>query len=321
MKNVAFEAAFDVDQSLIVAGAMQDLIGPSPTPRRADLLALARDVLGVEAPRAAEPAQYAAIAEHPLAEHAVTVLIVAVCLDRAHVEAEAVARLGAYARAARAGAEWVRIVRLATSGFGALATAALARRVPDGRHLVSQVWAREGLWGLLTTLGSPFGWTPADPSRAARFAAMAGYPVGTVGRVFVDTLTRQGIPLPGERGGLQEGALHHDLMHVLAGYSTLPEGECCLGGLYAGFGYQGWPAWIVVTLLTFEMGLRVGPTFTPPTRGAFDPRAVWRAAQRARTATFHPLDPAWDQDRLWALPLTEARRELGLLEAVPGPLP
>lgn len=75
--------------------------------------------------------------------------------------------------------------------------------------------------------------------------------------------------------------------------------------------YPGWPSWILAGLATFELALRVGPSFTQPTRGAFDPRRVWAAAQRGHRARFSPLDD-WDHRALMELPLSEARAMLGI---------
>jgi hypothetical protein len=311
VRNIAFDTPLQSEHASILCGAIHDVVGPNPSIRQQALCALAVDVLGP--PSAA--VDMVAFREHPLAEHAVVALLVAALLDRGDGPREALLaaldQVAAFTDAADADRTWVRIARLAASGWGTLATARLATRVPDGRYLLQRTWQREGVLGLVRTLGSPFGLTPGQAERAARFRAMWSLPEDSVGHTFVRRLSDVGIPLPGEPGGLQEGALHHDLMHVLTGYSTEPEGECRLAGLYAGFGYAGWPAWIVVTLLTFELGLRVGPTFTPPTVGAFDPEAVWAAALRARDARFHPLDADWNIDALWPMPLVQARIDLG----------
>ena len=56
----------------------------------------------------------------------------------------------------------------------------------------------------------------------------------------------------------------------------------------------------------------MGPTFTVPTRGAFDVRAVFAAARRGLAADVDPLDPDWDYDALMPLALDEARTSLRL---------
>jgi hypothetical protein len=308
MRNLAFERPMSARQRRRLHHAIVEVVGESPTPRQADFLALCAEVLGSDR----EPGSLDVFAGDPLADHAVVALIVAACLDRDPSALEGLPRVYHHVAAIGTGEAWVDLVCDAAAGWGTLVTLRLARHAPDGRYLMRRVWSEEGVMGLLAAVGSPFGWTPGNAERAARFAGYADLPEGTVGRTFVETLRGAGIPLPGESGGLQQGAIHHDLLHVLAGYSTAPDGECALGGLYAGFGYDGWPTWTVVTLLTFELGLRVGPTFTPPTRGAFDPRVVWAAALRAGTTTFHPLDADWDLDRLWPLPLETARAQLGL---------
>jgi len=312
MRNIAFDIGLDAPLRATLCNALHAVVGPEPTARQRDLLALAGEVLGPPADGGFDPVDLAAFRGHALAEHAVVALIVAACVDRSDSADPALAVVQSCAHHAGAGEQWVSIARQATRGWGTLATARLALRVPDGRHMLAQTWSKDGMAGLVAVLGSPLGWSPSDAVRARRFQDMRALPADTVGHTFVHTLTEVGIPLPGQSGGLTDGALHHDLMHVLTGYDTTPAGECQLGGLYAGFGYEGWPAWTVVTLLTFELGLRVGPTFTPPTVGAFDVRAVWAAALRAGTARFHPLDPNWDIDRLWTMQLERAREVLGL---------
>ena len=73
-----------------------------------------------------------------------------------------------------------------------------------------------------------------------------------------------------------------------------------------------WPAWILAALTTFELRLRVGPLFVPPTTGRFDPGRVLAAARRGRAPRFDPLDPAWDYPSLLPLALPDARAQLGI---------
>jgi hypothetical protein len=189
----------------------------------------------------------------------------------------------------------------------------LGARSPDAQRLFARIWAEEGLLGVARAIAFVLG-LHRDESLAARFVALAELPPGTFGRAVADHFAARGLAYPGQRGGMPERMIHHDLMHVLNGYDTDAAGECELAGFYCGFtlGVAREPFTFVMTVLaTFHLGLRVSPAVVIPARGAFDPRRVLAAFLRGRRLTVDVMGN-WDYWALMPSSLEEAKRRLGI---------
>lgn len=192
----------------------------------------------------------------------------------------------------------------------------LASRSPDARRIFARVWAEEGLLGLVRVLVFVLG-LHRDEALAARFRALAEQPPGTFGRAVADHFASRGLAYPGERGGVPERMMHHDLMHVLNGYDTDAAGECEIAGFYCGFTSKTADepfTFIMTALATFHLGLRVSPAIVRPASGAFEPRRVLAAFLRGRRLAVDVMG-AWDYWSLMELPLEDARSRLGIGEA------
>lgn len=302
---------WSIEQRRALVAGVRDLVADDQGGRAQDALALAQEVLGPW-PERGQPEDFAVFREGPWAEVALVALMVTACLKSDGLSRTDCERVAAYAAVMGTDRGWIRALRYAARGQGHRISMVLARRAPDGRRILQDAWRRRGPLVVIDIIRSMSGRTKADPALAQRFNALEQLPDGSVGRAFWTHLTERQIPLPGQPGGLLEGAVHHDLMHTLTGYDTDPAGECTLAGFYAGMLYPGWPAWILAALTTFELGLRVGPSFTVPTRHAFDLRRVWAAAQRGYAAKVRPLDEGWDYRPLMTLGLHEAREQLRL---------
>lgn len=188
--------------------------------------------------------------------------------------------------------------------------AALAKRAPDARRLARRTWQEEGLPGLFRAFAFVLG-IHRDEPLAARFRSLASYPDGSFGRTVGDHFVAQGISFPGERNGVPERMVHHDLLHVLTGYDTSPSGECLLAAFYAGFAAGDGFTFIVIALATFHLGLAVSPSVVKPARGAFDPERAIAAFVRGRALRVDVMG-AWDYWALMPLPLPEVRATLGI---------
>ncbi|MEM9453603.1 MAG: hypothetical protein AAGF11_05460 [Myxococcota bacterium] len=311
MMDQAKLTGWSVEQRRALVAGVRDLVADEPGPRAQDALALAQEVLGPW-PEQGQPEDFAVFCGSPWAEVALVALMVTACLKSDGLSVADAERVSAYAAVMGTDRVWTQALRHAARGRGHRISMALARRAPDGRRLLQDAWRQRGPLVVIDIIRSMTGRTKADPVLAQRFAAFGQLPDGSVGRAFCTHLTERQIPLPGEPGGLLEAAIHHDLMHTLTGYDTDPAGECKVAGFYAGMLYPGWPAWILAVLTTFELGLRVGPSFTVPTRHAFDLRQVWAAAQRGYNANVRPLDEGWDYRPLMTMDLQEARQQLRL---------
>ncbi len=189
----------------------------------------------------------------------------------------------------------------------------LVRRSPDARRLFARIWAEEGLVGIGRALLFVLG-VYRDAALAARFRALGALPEGTFGRQFFDHIVSRGLAFPGERGGLPERMLHHDLMHIVNGYGTDAAGECELAGFYAGFCPGDSFTFVVTVLTTFHLGLPVSPAIVEPARGAFDPARVLAAFLRGRRLAVDVMG-AWDYWALMPLPLELVRERLGIAAA------
>ena len=186
----------------------------------------------------------------------------------------------------------------------------LATRSPDARRIFRRVWQEEGVIGLFRVVWFLLG-LHRDHALAERFHSLSSLPIGTFGRAVADHCAARSLAYPGERGGIPERMMHHDLMHVLNGYDTDPAGECEIAGFYCGF-TDGEPyTFIVTALATFHLGLRVSPAIVEPARGAFDPRRVLAAFLRGRRLTVDVMGP-WNYWALMDLPIQEVREHLGI---------
>lgn len=186
----------------------------------------------------------------------------------------------------------------------------LVRQSPDGRRVFSRLW-REDRWrGVWLALRFVLG-VYRDAELASRFRALGSLPKGTFGRAVADHVQEHKIAWPGERGGIIEKMIHHDLLHVLNHYGTDPIGECELAGFYAGFAKGDAFTFIVVVLTTFHLGMPVSPAIVTPAKGAFDPARVLAAFLRGRRVT-EDLMGQWDYWSLFSQPIDHVRAKLGI---------
>lgn len=188
----------------------------------------------------------------------------------------------------------------------------LVTRSPDASRLAARTWEEEGLRGVWRAFLFVIG-QYRSPALAARFRALGALPADTLGRRFFDHITSRGLSFPGEKHGLPERMLHHDLMHVLNGYGTDAAGECEIGGFYAAFADGDAFTFIVIALATFHLGIPVSPALVTTTTGELDPERVLAAFLRGRRLRVDVMGK-WDYWPLMQLPIAEARRELGIAD-------
>ena len=74
-----------------------------------------------------------------------------------------------------------------------------------------------------------------DSEKASRFRALKHLPEDTLGHQFFHHCVDADIPFPGEKGGFPEGAIYHDVTHLLSGYDTSAEGELRNAAFQAGY--------------------------------------------------------------------------------------
>jgi hypothetical protein len=236
-------------------------------------------------------------------------LVVAACVGGA-VTKEAQWRVNSIAGALEAQTRWVDLLDAMRRKSVFTIKRTLARSAPDARRLLSRTWQEEGVAGIGRALLFVAG-LHRDRELARRFCDLEGLPTDSLGSRFFHHIRSRGLAFPGEKGGVPERMVHHDLMHVLTGYDTDGPGECELAGFYAGFSDGDSFTFIVIALATFQLGLAVSPSAVTATVNAFDIERVARAYVRGRRVCVDVMGP-WDYWRLMPLRLSEARREVGI---------
>ena len=118
-----------------------------------------------------------------------------------------------------------------------------------------------------------------DDALAARYQALAELPAGSLGRGLYDHYREHGFALPGEKGGLPELMLFHDIGHVISGYDVDPQGEIQQASFQAGFARSDGFVFLLFGILQFHIGLRITP-IARSERGYFDVPKVLRALAR-----------------------------------------
>jgi hypothetical protein len=279
------------------------------------LLAVTASSLGttLEAARRERPSIEDAVSSPQARRALVDALVIGACIET-EVDAPKERVVTSYASRLGVRSPWVGLLPALRRRRVLAIKQALGSRSPDARRILARTWSEGGVGGLFEAASFVLG-LHRDAALAARFRGLSTLPEGTLGRAFFDHLDGRGLTFPGEKGGLPERMIHHDLMHVVNGYGTDPAGECELAGFYAGhasrIGEPDWFTFLVVVLATFHLDLPVSPSIVTPARGAFDPSRVMPAFLRGRRVTTDVMG-AWDYWSLLPLPLQESRVRLGI---------
>ena len=216
-------------------------------------------------------------------------------------------RLEAYAAAlGQAELPVLRDLRLALAGHHRRLTSGLMRRFPPMQR-VRSAW-RAGSAGARWRLVKAMARLP-DRGTAARYAALAELPEGTLGRGYFEHCRQNGFVLPGERGGLPEAMTFHDMGHVLAGAPTDVAGETRMAGIEAGcMGAEGFTM-LEFALLLFNLGAQL-PTDASPAIGQIDMGLLLASFEEGQRSRFPVLE--WQPWEEIERPLSELRARYGL---------
>jgi len=166
----------------------------------------------------------------------------------------------------------------------------------------------------LGTLYASEGWTgvmqffPADvlsaelargghPARenhelALRYRQLGSLPEGTLGRELWRYYREREFAFAGE-GNVPESLVHHDIIHIIAGYDTNFEGELQTLAFTAGMRQEDPFSALFLVLLQFTAGLKA----LARARTLFDPDKVLRALERGRgtAVDFSQKHDYWDE--------------------------
>lgn len=239
----------------------------------------------------------------------VDALLIPACIE-GEVTLERERAVIAIARELRVRSHWAELLPALRKRSVFAVKRALMPRSPDAKRMFQRIWREEGVLGVLRAFAFVLG-LHRDADLAARFQALAACPEGSFGRSVSDHFREKGIAFPGEKGGVPERMVHHDLLHVLNGYDTDPAGECELAAFYAAFVEGDAFTFFVIVLAQFQLGLPVSPAIVVPARLAFDPERAIAAFLRGRSLRVDVMG-AWNYWELMPLPMAEAQARLGL---------
>lgn len=90
-----------------------------------------------------------------------------------------------------------------------------------------------------------------DAATVSRFRALERLPDQTLGYQFYRHCTDAGIAFPGQKEGFPEGAIFHDVTHVLTGCDTSAQGELKNAAFQAGYtnGAHDFFTWLIAMIL------------------------------------------------------------------------
>jgi hypothetical protein len=185
---------------------------------------------------------------------------------------------------------------------------ALMARIDMFRRFTRFIRGTKGFPGILNFALPMLGVGRGDKKLAASYRALAGCAPGTLGRAVYDHFIENKFKFPGEPGGIP--LIFHDVGHVLAGYSTDPQGEIQQAAFQAGFARRDGFTFLLFGILQFHVGMRITP-IAKGYQGFFDVPLVLTALHRGAACKVdfsEGYDVFADKDR----PLEDVRAELGI---------
>jgi hypothetical protein len=177
--------------------------------------------------------------------------------------------------------------------------------------IVADAYRDAGLIGAFRIVLAFLQWF-RDPEMSARFARLEQAPDGSLGRALWAHCKQPGFRLPGERGGIPERALFHDVGHILAGYGTDSAGEIQQSAFQAGYMREDGFGFMLLGLFHWHLGITITPVSAGVT-GYFDVEKVMTALARGAACRVDLSDS--EQFDFWALahlPVAQVRAELGV---------
>lgn len=199
--------------------------------------------------------------------------------------------------------EGLRVLSEVAHGHAWLARFDTFRRV--GRF-IRNAHGFPGIFGMALPV---LGITNGDEKLAASYRALERCASGSLGRAVYDHFVENEFSFPGEAGGIP--MIFHDLGHVLAGYSTDPQGEIQQAAFQAGFARRDGFSFLLFGILQFHVGMRITPV-AKGYHGLFDVPLVLRALERGAACKVD-LSEGFDVFAQQHTPLEEVRAALGIV--------
>jgi hypothetical protein len=300
-------AVFRPHELRVVLGTLRSIDhAPSP-PQEHFIEVLARmhgarvDTRSLPCPTAAETA---AAIEDPHRRKRLLQLATVMTMIDGQVQRGPAMRVVGLARALGVDEEAVGTLAKLAARHETMARVDLLRRVMG--RFIGEAW-REERWSGVGRVLAPFSGSE-DAATAARYHALSALPAGSFGRVFWEHNSSRGFAFPGERGGIPERMLFHDLGHVLAGYDTDPRGEIQQAAFQSGYVRKDGFAFLFFGIVQFHLGVKITP-IAAPELGYFDVDRVMTALARGACCRVD-LSDHWDFWPWLSRPLDEVRADL-----------
>jgi hypothetical protein len=131
-----------------------------------------------------------------------------------------------------------------------------------------------------------------------------------LGRAVFEHYRENDFRFPGERFGIPELGLFHDVGHVLSGYGTDAGAEILQTAFQAGFVAEGGLSYLLFGIVQFHLGVKV-TRLEEPELGLFDATGVLAALERGASCQVD-LSTGFDLFQHASRPLHEVRAELGI---------
>jgi len=223
--------------------------------------------------------------------------------------------LARYATALRVDEPAVKVIGHLAKGRLLRFRIAFMRR-SHARHYIRNTYRMSGsIWAVVKAL-LVFRGVLGDSETASRYRALDQLPEGSLGHQFFRHCVSARVPFPGEKGGFPEGAIYHDVTHVLTGYDTSPEGEMKNAAFQAGYTHadHDFFTWLFSILLhTTGINLLPFPIEILPGRIGQGSLAMDILGELRRgTEMKVDLGDGWDCWNYLDLPLDIARERLGV---------
>ena len=185
------------------------------------------------------------------------------------------------------------------------------------RHYFRNTYRMTGLLPLIKAVLRFRGVLGEDNVTVSRFKALEALPHQTLGYQFCRHCLDAGIAFPGQKEGFPEGAVFHDVTHVLSGYDTSAQGELKNAAFQAGYTRDAHDffTWLIAMVLH---GARVNltPFPMPNIKGLLGEEgladSMLRELERG-TAVKVDLGDAWDFWDYAEVPIDDVRERLGVL--------
>jgi ubiquinone biosynthesis protein Coq4 len=126
-------------------------------------------------------------------------------------------------------------------------------------------------------------------------------------------MTRNRFAFPGEPDGVAEAHVIHDLVHVVSGYGTHPEGELLMAAFTAGCRREDPFVALFAATVQLHAGVQLSSEAgaKPAAKFNLDPARLVAAVQCGAKCTVDFFD-AWDWWAVVDVPLAELRKRYGI---------